>query len=113
MRPRKRWPTTSAHSGVRTILDFGFTKFIPLAEAKVVHDYGFETQRAHPDVILGHWIHIDPHTGAEGVRELRRCIDHAPGIRRVRRLRLGQRTCERSGVEAVLRAVHRSGRSRC
>ena len=67
-------------SGVRTILDFGFTKFIPLAEAKVVHDYGFETQRAHPDVILGHWIHIDPHTGAEGVRELRRCIDHAPGF---------------------------------
>ena len=67
-------------SGVRTILDFGFTKFIPLAEAKLVHDYGFETQRAHPDVILGHWIHIDPHTGAEGVHELRRCIDHAPGF---------------------------------
>jgi predicted TIM-barrel fold metal-dependent hydrolase len=67
-------------SGVRTILDFGYTKFIPLAEAKPVHDYGFETQRAHPDVILGHWIHIDPHTGAEGVRELRRCIDDAPGF---------------------------------
>jgi predicted TIM-barrel fold metal-dependent hydrolase len=67
-------------SGVRTILDFGYTKFIPLAEAKPVHDYGFETERAHPDVILGHWIHIDPHTGAEGVRELRRCIDQAPGF---------------------------------
>lgn len=67
-------------SGVRAVLDFGFTKFIPLSEAKRVHDYGFETQRAHPDVILGHWIHIDPHTGAEGVRELRRCIDNAPGF---------------------------------
>lgn len=67
-------------SGVRTILDFGYTKFIPLAEAKPVHDYGFETERAHPDVILGHWIHVDPHTGAEGVRELRRCIDQAPGF---------------------------------
>jgi uncharacterized protein len=67
-------------SGVRTILDFGYTKFIPIAEAKSVHDYGFATQRAHPDVILGHWIHVDPHTGAEGVRELRRCIDAAPGF---------------------------------
>ncbi len=67
-------------SGVRAVLDFGYTKFIPLAEARPIHDYGFATQRAHPDVILGHWIHIDPHAGAEGVRELRRCIDHAPGF---------------------------------
>jgi predicted TIM-barrel fold metal-dependent hydrolase len=67
-------------SDVRAVLDFGFTKFIPLSEAKHVHDYGFETQRAHPDVILGHWIHIDPHTGTDGVRELRRCIDNAPGF---------------------------------
>lgn len=67
-------------SGVRAVLDFGFTKYIPLSEARPVFDYGFETQRAHPDVILGHWIHIDPHTGEQGVRELRRCIDHAPGF---------------------------------
>lgn len=67
-------------TGVQTILDFGFTKFIPLAEAREVHDYGFATERAHRDAILGHWIHIDPHTGAEGVRELRRCIDNAPGF---------------------------------
>jgi uncharacterized protein len=53
---------------------------MPLAEARPVHNYGFETQRAHPDAIIGHWIHIDPHTGAEGVRELRRCIDNAPGF---------------------------------
>ena len=67
-------------SNVRAILDFGFTKFIPLAEAAAVHDYGFATQRAHPDAIIGHWIHIDPHTGADGVREMRRCIDNAPGF---------------------------------
>jgi uncharacterized protein len=67
-------------SNVRTILDFGFTKFIPLDEAKAVHDYGFATERAHADAIIGHWIHIDPHTGVEGVRELRRCIDNAPGF---------------------------------
>ena len=67
-------------NSVRAILDFGFTKFIPLAEAAAVHDYGFETQRAHPNEIIGHWIHIDPATGADGVRELRRCIDQAPGF---------------------------------
>jgi len=67
-------------SNIRTILDFGFTKYLPLPEAAAVHDYGFETQRAHPDAIIGHWIHIDPKTGFEGVRELRRCIDLAPGF---------------------------------
>jgi predicted TIM-barrel fold metal-dependent hydrolase len=67
-------------SNVRVILDFGFTKFMPLDEAKPIHDYGFETQRAHPEEIIGHWIHIDPSTGAAGVRELRRCIDQAPGF---------------------------------
>ena len=67
-------------SNVRAVLDFGFTKFIPLDEARAVHDYGFETERAHADAIIGHWIHIDPHTGLEGVRELRRCIENAPGF---------------------------------
>jgi predicted TIM-barrel fold metal-dependent hydrolase len=68
------------NSNVRAVLDFGFTKFIPLDEARAVHDYGFETERAHADAIIGHWIHIDPHTGLEGVRELRRCIENAPGF---------------------------------
>jgi predicted TIM-barrel fold metal-dependent hydrolase len=67
-------------SGVRAILDFGFTKFIPLEQAKEIHDYGFETERAYSDVILGHWIHIEPKTGAQGVKELRRCIDKSQGF---------------------------------
>jgi predicted TIM-barrel fold metal-dependent hydrolase len=67
-------------SDVRVVLDFGFTKFMPLEEARPVFEYGFATQRAHPDVILGHWVHIDPHTGATGVRELRRLIETAPGF---------------------------------
>ena len=67
-------------SNVRAVLDFGFTKFIPLDEARAVHDYGFATERARADAIIGHWIHIDPHTGLEGVRELRRCIENAPGF---------------------------------
>lgn len=67
-------------SNVRAVLDFGYTKFMPLEEARPIHDYGFATQRAHPDAIIGHWIHIDPHTSAAGVRELRRCIEAAPGF---------------------------------
>jgi len=62
-------------SDVRAILDFGFDKYLPLAEAADLHDYGFETQRNYPDVIIGNWVHIDPRSGREGVRELRRCRD--------------------------------------
>jgi len=47
-------------SNVQTILDFGFSKFLPMEEMQALHDYAFETEAAHRDVILGHWIHIDP-----------------------------------------------------
>ncbi len=68
-------------SGVRAILDFGFSKFLPFEEMQALHDYGLETERAHPDVIIGQWIHVDPQrSGARGLQELRRCIDRAPGF---------------------------------
>jgi len=67
--------------GVRTILDLGYAKYRPFAEMQALHDYAFETERAHPDVILGHWIHIDPaRAGPDGVGELRRCIDRKQGF---------------------------------
>jgi uncharacterized protein len=64
---------------VRAILDFGFAKFEPLEDMQALHDYAFETERAHRDAILGHWIHIDP-LREGGVRELRRCIDKKIGF---------------------------------
>jgi predicted TIM-barrel fold metal-dependent hydrolase len=67
-------------SNVQAILDFGFAKFRPLEEMRTLHDYAFDTEAAHRDVILGHWIHVDPHMGADGVRELRRCIDKRIGF---------------------------------
>ena len=67
-------------SGVRVILDFGFDKHLPIPQAAELHDYGFETQRAHSDVIIGNWVHISPKTGMEGVRELRRCRDNTDGF---------------------------------
>jgi predicted TIM-barrel fold metal-dependent hydrolase len=67
--------------GARAILDLGYAKYRPLEEMRSLHDYGFETEAAHPDVILGHWVHIDPQrTGPEGVRELRRCVDKKIGF---------------------------------
>ena len=61
-------------SNARVVLDLGFTKFVPLEEARALHDYSFEMQRAHPDVVLGNWFHIDPVIhGRAGLAELRRC----------------------------------------
>ena len=67
-------------SNVRAILDLGFAKFRPPEEMRALHDYAFETEAAHRDVILGHWIHVDPKMGRDGVRELRRCIDKRIGL---------------------------------
>lgn len=67
-------------NGVRTILDFGFTKNLPIAEAREFHDYALETQRRFPDVIFGHWLQIDPRTGGEGLAELKRCIQARVGF---------------------------------
>jgi len=68
-------------SNVQTILDFGFSKFMQMEEMQALHDYAFETEAAHRDVILGHWIHIDPRrSGEAGLKELRRCIDKRVGF---------------------------------
>jgi predicted TIM-barrel fold metal-dependent hydrolase len=66
--------------GVRAILDFGFTKNMPVEEACEFHDYGMETQRKHPDAVLGLWLQIDPKTGAAGAAEFKRCIDASSGF---------------------------------
>jgi uncharacterized protein len=40
-------------ASVKTILDFGYTKYLPIEEAHRIHDYGFATQQVYPDVIIG------------------------------------------------------------
>ncbi len=66
--------------GVRTILDFGFTKSLPIAEARAYHDYAIDVQATYPDVIFGHWLQIDPRTGREGVAEFERCAAASRGF---------------------------------
>ena len=67
-------------AGVRVILDFGFTKFIPAAAARELHDYAFDTQRRFPDAILGNWFHFQPESGPEARREFERCIADGNGF---------------------------------
>ncbi|MGE0314313.1 MAG: amidohydrolase family protein [Lautropia sp.] len=67
-------------SGVRTILDFGFTKRMSLDEVRPHHDYAIDTQRRFPDVIFGNWLQIDPRTGEAGADELRRCMRESSGF---------------------------------
>lgn len=66
--------------GVRTILDFAFTKNLPIDKVREFHDYALETQRRFPDVIFGNWLQIDPRTGAEGVAEFKRCVAAGAGF---------------------------------
>ncbi|MEO6748464.1 MAG: amidohydrolase family protein [Casimicrobiaceae bacterium] len=66
--------------GVRTILDFGFTKSMPIAEVRPYHDYALDVQANHADVVFGNWLQIDPRTGDEGVAEFRRCAVASAGF---------------------------------
>jgi predicted TIM-barrel fold metal-dependent hydrolase len=65
---------------VRTILDFGFTKNLPLEQLVPFHDYALETQRRFPDAIYGNWLQIDPRLGEAGAQELERCIRASRGF---------------------------------
>lgn len=66
--------------GVHPILDFGFTKHLPLEETRQYHDYALETQRLYSDAILGLWLQIDPCTGSQGAAEFERCIKASRGF---------------------------------
>jgi predicted TIM-barrel fold metal-dependent hydrolase len=67
-------------AGVKVILDFGFTKFVPVEEARATHDYGFEFQSQNRDIVLGHWMHFQAELGKPALDEFRRCIDRATGV---------------------------------
>ena len=45
---------------VRTILDLSWTKRLPIDEIRAHNDYAFAFQRAHRDVVFGHWLQFDP-----------------------------------------------------
>ncbi len=65
---------------VKTILDFGFTKNVPLDKVRALHDYGVEVQARHADVIHGLWLQIHPREGDAGVREFERLAKASRGF---------------------------------
>ncbi len=65
---------------VEVILDFGFTKFLPIEEAAELHNYAFATQKRFPDVIIGNWFHFQPELGKPVEKEFRRCLDSGAGF---------------------------------
>lgn len=64
---------------VKTLLDLG-VRSIDLKELRSLHDYAFDVQQGAPDAVLGHWLHIDPRTGREGLKELERCLKKGQGV---------------------------------
>lgn len=66
-------------SKVAAILSLAFTDGLPIEQVRAQHDYAFATQLAYPDVILGHWIKVDPFK-PESMAELRRCIGQRSGF---------------------------------
>lgn len=67
-------------NNARVILDLAWTKFLPIPEMREYHDYAFDVQRRHPDVIFGHWLIFDPRKGREAVQEFERAIAAGPGF---------------------------------
>lgn len=65
---------TLRRNRVRAILDLAVTALEDLDwdEIRALHDYAFEVQRAHPDVIYGHWLSLDPAHAKEAVAEFHR-----------------------------------------
>lgn len=67
-------------ANMRVILDFGFTKFVPVEEARELHDYAFENQRNFPDVVIGNWLHFQPEIGRPALKEFERCLAEGTGF---------------------------------
>jgi len=67
-------------ANARVILDFGHSKFLPIEQARGLHDYGFATQRAHSDVIIGNWLHFQPELGRPALNEFERCLSQGAGF---------------------------------
>ena len=95
-------------NNVRTILDLSFTKFLPIEEIRAHHDYAFEFQRKHPDVVFGHWLQFDPRRALEAIREFDRALARRRRLRRLVRQRPGARhSSERSLLGPALSARDR------
>ncbi len=66
---------------VRVILDISWIKELPLEEMRPYHDYVFDVQKKHADVIFGQWLQFDPRKhGKAALQEFQRCIGKKAGF---------------------------------
>ena len=66
---------------VRVILDISWIKELTLEEMRPYHDYVFDVQKQHSDVIFGQWLQFDPKRhGKAALQEFRRCVDKKAGF---------------------------------
>ncbi|MCC7047443.1 MAG: amidohydrolase [Alphaproteobacteria bacterium] len=59
-------------NNVRVILDLAITMWMQPDEIRAVHDYAYDVQKKHRDVIFGHWITLDPRVGKFALDEFER-----------------------------------------
>ncbi|MGE0796910.1 MAG: amidohydrolase family protein [Lautropia sp.] len=57
---------------VRVMLDYGFTRELPLEQVRELHDEMIAFGRANRDVVLGNWIQLNPDDGNAAIDELER-----------------------------------------
>ena len=73
---------TLRKNNVRAMLDLALTAVEPMSieQIRTFHDYTFEVQRKHSDVIFGHWLSFDPTIGKEGLKEYERAVAANAGL---------------------------------
>lgn len=73
---------TMRRNNVRVMMDLALTVLEPmtLEAIQAFHDYTFEVQRKHSDVIFGHWLTFDPRIGKDGIKEYERAVSANAGF---------------------------------
>ena len=73
---------TMRKNNVRVMMDLALTAFDPMTIEQIqdFHNYTFEVQRQHSDVIFGHWLSFDPRIGKAGIAEYERCVAEKAGF---------------------------------
>jgi predicted TIM-barrel fold metal-dependent hydrolase len=73
---------TLRRNNVRAVMDLALTAFVnmPMEEMRAFHDYTFEVQRKHPDVIFGHWLSFNPRLGRAAIKEYERAVAAKAGF---------------------------------